>query len=472
MAQDAPLDPLTLAPPAADQPDASARIGYGTVLRHREVRVLAISRAANKAAMSTISYGSMVHLGQIGATQVQISLVSASAYLAALLFGVQGGMVADSLSKRVALAAGQGMMAALCFAIPSFLGTSAGDLMLLMFLATMIMQVVSPGLKAAVALVATPGQLAVTSALVAVIGSVASGLGSALLAPILMKVSNIETVLYVGGCLCALAAVRSLAMPREGGQSAADALRGIDWKPQALSLRATANWILGSRAVATMILSGAIVVALMEAFGTLVPLYVREVLNTDPANSVYIFAPAAVGYAFGTFLAPPLIARWGERRLATVAVSCTAVSLALFGIIDLVTPFLAPVSPLRLLELLGASINDKVLAASVIAIPVNFGSTASGAAVANFISRSVPAIRQGATFGLQETQENALILVTVLAVGFIAHFTGPQAVMLAAPIIIVGAALWLLRYSYRTGAQTTLSRREALELLTDDETDQ
>jgi MFS family permease len=422
--------------------------------------------------MSTMSYGAMVHLGQIGATQLQISLVSASSYVAALLFGVQGGTVADSLSKRVALAAGQGMMAALCFAIPSFLGTNAGDLMLLMFLGSMIMQVVSPGLKAAVALVATPSELAATSVLVAVIGSIASGLGSALLAPILIKVSNIETVLYVSGGLCALGAIRSLAMPREGGPSATEALRGVDWKPRALSLRATASWILNSRTVATMILSGAIVVSLMEAFGTLIPLYVREVLDTDPANSVYIFAPAAIGYAFGTFLAPSLIARWGERRLATIAVLCTALSLAMFGVINVVTPFIAPVSPLRLLEPAGADINDKVLAASAIAIPVNFGSTASGAAVTNFINRRVPVIRQGATFGLQETQENALILVTVLVVGVVAHFTGPQAVMLVAPVVVVGSVLWLLRYSYRTGAQTTLTRREALELLTDDENEQ
>jgi hypothetical protein len=44
--------------------------------------------------------------------------------------------------------------------------------------------------------------------------------------------------------------------------------------------------------------------------------------------------------------------------------------------------------------------------------------------------------------------------------------------MLVAPVVVVGSVLWLLRYSYRTGAQTTLTRREALELLTDDENEQ
>jgi predicted MFS family arabinose efflux permease len=472
MAQNPPIDHAAVAAPeATTEQDDARHVGYGTVLRHQPVRVLATARAANKLAMATISYGAMVHLGQAGASQLQISLVSSSSYLAALLFGVQGGTVADSLSKRLALVTGHAVMAGMCFVIPSVLGTGVGDLMLLMFISSMIMQVVTPGLKAAVALVASPSELAVTSALVSVIGSIASGIGSAFLAPILIKVSGIETVLYVGGVLYAIGGLRALAMPREAGRPSAEALRAIEWKPTALSLRETAKWILRSRAVATMILSGAIVVALFESFNTLVPVYVREVLDTDPANSVYIFAPAGLGFLVGTFLTPPLIRRWGERRLAIASLICMASSMALFGVIDLVAPFLAPISPLRLLELFGISISDEILAASVIAIPLNFGSTASGAAVANFINRRVPVLRQGATFGLQETQENALILVSVITLGAISNLTGPEAVMIVAPIVIVAFVVALLRYSYRGDATTALTRREALEMLASDDDD-
>ncbi|HEX5165292.1 MAG TPA: MFS transporter [Thermomicrobiales bacterium] len=472
MGHDPPLDQATLGAtdPGADTPEASS-IGYRTVLRHREVRVLAVSRAANKMAMSTVSYGAMVHLGQVGATQFQISLVSASSYLAALLFGVQGGTVADSLSKRLALAAGQGVMAGLCFAIPSLLGTSAGDLMLLMFLSSFLMQIVSPGLKAAVALVATPSELAVTSALVSVIGSVASGFGSAFLAPLLIKLSGIETVLYVSGMLYAVGSIRSLALAREQTTPVAQALRGVDWRPTALSLRSNAQWIIDHRAVATMILGGAIVVALFEAFNTLIPLYVRDVLDSDPANSVYIFAPAGVGFLIGTFLAPPLIQRWGERRLAIVSLIFMSASMAMFGLIDAVAPILAPISPLRLLEPFGITLNDKVLAASVIAIPMNFGSTASGAAVANFINRRVPLVRQGAVFGLEESQENALILATVLAVGAVAGVAGPQVVMVVAPIVAVSIVVLLLSYSYRSVAQEHIAVRDAFDMLAADDND-
>ena len=74
-----------------------------------------------------------------------------------------------------------------------------------------------------------------------------------------------------------------------------DAVRSVDWKPTALSTKWQANWIIKHKSIAAMILAGGIVTALFEAFNTLIPVYVRDVLNADPANAVYIFVPAGTG---------------------------------------------------------------------------------------------------------------------------------------------------------------------------------
>ena len=37
-------------------------------------------------------------------------------------------------------------------------------------------------------------------------------------------------------------------------------------------------------------------------------------LDADPANAVFIFAPAGIGYLLGMLTAPWAIARWGARR--------------------------------------------------------------------------------------------------------------------------------------------------------------
>ena len=78
--------------------------------------------------MAVVSYGAMVYLAEEGATQFQISLVAASTYAAALMFGIQGGTLSDTLSKRIALVFGYVIQALLCLLIPIFWGTDVGAL--------------------------------------------------------------------------------------------------------------------------------------------------------------------------------------------------------------------------------------------------------------------------------------------------------------------------------------------------------
>ena len=67
---------------------ATKPVTYGDVLKHAEVKILAVSRFAAKMAGSTLSYGIMVFLAAAGASQFEISLANSASYLAALLFGL------------------------------------------------------------------------------------------------------------------------------------------------------------------------------------------------------------------------------------------------------------------------------------------------------------------------------------------------------------------------------------------------
>lgn len=451
----------------------SEQPSFREALKQKNVRILAASRGASKLAMAVVSYGAMVYLAQEGATQFQISLVAASTYAAALMFGIQGGTLSDTLSKRIALVFGYVVQALLCILIPIFWGTDVAQLMLIMFMTSAINQIVTPSIKSATALVTTPAQLATVSASVSVVGSIASAIGSAFLAPVLIKTTGIEGVLLVGGVIYLFGAVRTLRLPaEEAAMKISEAVRTIDWRPAALSLKWNAQYIVRERGVATMIMVGAVVVAMFEAFNTLIPVYVRDVLDADPADAVYIFAPAGIGFLIGTFLSPKLIASMGERRLAMIALVCLSVSMMLFGMVEAVAPILAPFSPLRLIGwLFDTEINDKVLAASLIAVPANFGSTAAGASVQVYINRRVPQVRQGATFGLEEVQENALTLVAVILLGSIANVVGAQLVFVFTPIVVLGVVIWMIDYSYRQALGVDLTARESFRMLGDSSLD-
>ncbi len=189
-------------------PEPNHSLSYREVLEHPPVQILSVSRFASKMASSTLSYGVMVFLATAGATQFEVSLASSASYLAALIFGLQGGMLADSTPKRYVLYLSLLIQAGTCFLIPFLFGTTVSTLLIIIFLTSAIAQIVSPGLKSVVAIVATPSEVATTAALVNVLGSIGSAIGSSLLAPILIKASGVDAVLYVTGFLFLVSALR------------------------------------------------------------------------------------------------------------------------------------------------------------------------------------------------------------------------------------------------------------------------
>ena len=402
-----------------------------------------------------------------GASQLQITLVSASTYIASLLFGLQGGTLADSLSKRMAVVSGYIALAMVCIFVPVFFGTGVKELIFIMFTSSAIMQIVSPSLKAAVALVSSPREMASVAATVSIVGSIGSALGASALAPLLISITGINVLLFVAAAILLAGAMWTYKLPvMENSKRLRDAIQEVDWKPAALSLKNAASWIVEHQSVAAVILVGSIVVALFEGFNTLIPVYVRDVLNANPTNAIYIFAPAGIGFLIGTVLTPIMIDHWSARKLAVVAATIMGVSMVLFGFINVVDGILAPISPLRLLGwIFSVEISDRVLAASTIAIPANFGSTATGAAVMAHINMRVPVVNQGATFGLQEVQDNGLTLVLLLALGIASSIVGPRVVFVIAPIIAVGLVVLLIRYSFRTMDSTEMTGGGALKHL-------
>ncbi|MCC6791068.1 MAG: MFS transporter [Thermomicrobiales bacterium] len=441
------------------KPVAAEGTSYRAVIGRPKPRVLATIRATQKLGGATLAYGAMVYLARGGADQLQVSLVNASSFLAALLFGFQNGIIVDSMTKRTAIALGFVMQSALCFLIPMFRGTETGDLMLLIFLSSAISQLISPGIKAAVSLVSSERAMATTASFVMVSGSVASAAGSTLIAPGLIRFTSLDTLLYVVSGLFLVGAVRAFALPADPKHP--DALPAHHLR----SMRSTARDILRNRSTTGMLLLGAVATALYEATTTMLPVYASDVLDVDPANTVYVFAPAAIGFLLGivTF---PWIVRWvGERRLTVAAIFVLVAGMTAFGLIAAIAPYLAPLSPLRLLEPFGLHLSDRVLGAGVLAIPTNLGSSLASMSVQVFINRTIATEHQGSVFGLQDVVKNALNVVAVIAVGVFALVIPIEYVLLATPAVVIILVLRLISVTGRHETGRPMSTREAWRLL-------
>jgi hypothetical protein len=111
--------------------------------------------------------------------------------------------------------------------------------------------------------------------------------------------------------------------------------------------------------------------------------------------------------------------------------------------------------------------SDLVLAAGVIVIPANFGSTAASQSVQVYINRHVPVVEQGGMFGLQQVQQNAFNLASVFLLGVVATVVGPEKVFFVAPLVVGAAVLMMVRYSFKHAGQTRVARGEAARFLTE-----
>ena len=118
-------------------------------------------------------------------------------------------------------------------------------------------------------------------------------------------------------------------------------------------------------------------------------------------------------------------------------------------------------SPMQPLELFGVEISDEILAAGVIAIPTNFGSSIATASVTVFINRNVAVQSQGALFGIQEVQKNMLNLVTIMAVGVLGTIFDIEVVMIMTPVVVVLMILRLLKYTYKSKDHVEITSKQA-----------
>lgn len=420
-----------------------------SILKRKPVQVALLANFLSGLAIGTLSYGAMVHLARAGGSQIEVALISAASFLPGLLLGAQGGLVADSLPKRLALGVTYLLQAAICIGVPLLLGADLIMLVFIVLLVSTLAQISIPAVRSVIPLVAKKRELAVAAMLMSLTTSTGSAIGQAFVAPILIQVANITILMVSGGVMLLLAGLRVFALPDEDDVKVGEALRLIDWKFEGIGLRPTAKWIVRHRIVATMILLGAMVSGLFEAFAAMIPGFVGRVLEVDPADTIFVFATIPIGFLAATFCAPWLINKFGERpvMLASVAMFCGGVFL--FGLIEQIAGFLAPFSPLRLIELFGIRTTDKVLAAALLTIPTYAGFTTAGAASQTYVNRRVPVAKQAGAFGIHNTLYSALAIITVLSFGLLATIFGTRIVFLIAPFVMLLLVVGVVFASYR-----------------------
>jgi len=413
------------------------------IARDLRFQHLLASRFLSDAGQQAILFGALVSVARGGGSALEVALVGVAALAPPALLGLYGGAVADAIPKRVALAGAYALQALLCFVFPAVLGTELAAVMFLLFAVNTLGQASGPTESSVLPVVANEAELASAAAMINLAAAAGTAFGTALLAPIVVRAFGVDVVFYLAGVMLLLAASRVFDLP------VGDEGRAVKLPPLALRLRPAVRWLVRHPAVGTMIIVSVLAGTVNVVLQTLAPRYVVEVLNADAADAAYVFAPSALGIVLGLVAAPTLMRLSGERLSAIFGLLVAAASLFLLGLVADVGSVIDPINPMRVTELLGIQINERVRTAGLLALPLALGVSMTVTCVQTYINRRVPLSYQGRTFAMQSTLRTGAAIVPLVTLGALASEFGAEKVLLVSPLVLLVLGYGLVFVSFR-----------------------
>jgi MFS family permease len=430
-----------------------------SIARSRQFHYLLASTFLSDGGRDALKYGALVAVTRSSGSSIDAVLIGVASLLPPTLLGLYGGAVADAFPKRVALAIIYLLQGGLCFVVPTFLGTNLGAVIALIFALNVLGEVSTPDEQSVAPLVASDEQLATATSLLSLASNVGTAVGTALLAPILLRVVGVQAVFWAAGTMLLLASGRIWQV-----RSERDLKTTTGYHRPSLNVREILGWLADEPAVATMMMVGVLAGTATVVLQTLAPRYVQSVLGLDPAEAVYVFAPTSIGLVLALVSTPGLMHRIGERRTALLGFLITATSLFLLGLVrHHLVVVVDPINPFRLLGAAGLHLGGPLRTASFLVMPLGFGVAATTMSVQTFINRRVPLAHQGRMFALQSTVKNGVTIIPLVTLGIAASVAGVDTVLIASPVLLFALAFLLVVLSEHFGSHAPFGRLEALE---------
>jgi MFS family permease len=293
------------------------------------------------------------------------------------------------------------------------------------------------------------------------LGTLASQvLGMLVLAPIFLKTTNGDPLLFIIVALFATAAVMITVIPQfhftssDGLQKVSIRSARRDFADSWLRLSRDPTAFLGMILLVVTSASSLIVATLMPKFSV-------HVLHIAPENIVFILAPVAFAVFIGLRSVEVLANRF--NRLGTIAGAYVLMAAALIalGLVPTTADIVDDIDPTGIFNLLGG-VSSRIFVTIIFANVYAFGLTIVMTMGRVLLNERVPIEMQGRVFAAQTVLANLVAIAPVVLAGLAADAIGVEPVLVVAGISALLAALWSQARSSRVvpaSAITEISTR-------------
>jgi MFS family permease len=417
-----------------------------SLLREEAFLLFWVCRLITQTAQGALVYALLIILVDRTDASFFNSLFVVSAIVPALAFGLPAGIVVDSIPRRPLLVGLN--LARFTFALalvarePSLLGIFAASLGI-----WTIHQFYSPAEASLLPTLVPRGRLTSAQALSNLALTLAQALGLVLLAPLLLKTTGPTSLFAVCAALFVLSTTLVALVPLVEDHLTTRAVR----QPARRLREALASgWrtVRNDHVVYEVLTDDVLVGVGGSALVVITPLYLKGVLNTAAENTVFVFAPAALGLVTGLRLSPWIGRMVGPRRVATWGLMLFAGCIASLGFVKPLHDFLTsglglPID--RIAETL--HLPPLILIVMVLSIPAGFASSVVSVSSRAVLLARTPAASRGQVIATQSLIQNVGALIPTLVAGVAADLIGVERVAVAiAALMAAGAVAALTKY--------------------------
>lgn len=409
-----------------------------SLLADPEFLTLWLSRLLSQTAQGALLYALLILVVDLGDKSTFNSLFVICSIIPSIAFGIPAGLVTDSVPRRMVM---------VCLNLFRFgfmlllVGTEVG--LAGVFAATLgiwvIHQFYSPAESSALADIVPEDRYTAAQAMFNLALTISQALGLVALAPILLRWQGPRLVFLVAGVLWLCAAALTALLPpigvheqsRRASQRSLRQLFGDGWR-----------FARGDRITFEAIIDDVLVSVGMSALVVVMPFYLERVLGTSKENTVFVFAPAALGLILGIRVASRLSAMIGERYLATLSLFLFAVVVAALGFVTQIHDLINDTLYIPLDRIMSAiGVSPMISIAMLLSIPAGFASALVNVAARSVLLARTPGALRGQVIATQGLIGNVAALIPTILAGIATDIFGVRPIAVAIGVVIVLAAL-------------------------------
>jgi len=418
-----------------------------SLLTQETYRLYWFSRLLAQTGQGALIYGLLILIVDRTDASFYNSLFVICAIIPSLAFGLPAGIVADAVPRRPLMIVLNLLKFVFALSLiqhnPSLVGIFAAALGI-----WTIHQFYSPAESSFMATLVPRHRFNNAQALSNLALTLAQLIGLVILAPLLLKTVGPPTLFALCAMLFMASALLLFLLQRPPDlANVAKPARLSRLSPKQMLLN---GWNASRHDPVTyeVIIDDILVGIGASALLVITPLYLKGVLNTGAENTVFVFAPAALGLVIGLRMSSRLDRLIGERRTATLGLMLFALCVGSLGFVEQLRGFLNNVLHVptdRVAESLG--VPPLILIVMMLSVPAGFASSVvSVSARSVLLGRTTPALR-GQVVATQSLLQNIGALIPTLLAGIAADLFGVKRVAVAIALLIaIGAVAALTVY--------------------------